>query len=424
MEDKKFAIYNIDKDSVYGLIPFPLAAKGYLSSDAKYVIIEETPWTLPNYQDTHPGRISVFNGVTGQLIQKLILPTDGKVLVFDNYPNRLYYYLPNEQRSINIELSRFAPITSLNPVSASAGSPPFTLTVRGRNFANGSTVNWNGTARTTTFVADSLLQANILASDVAAADSPLVTVKSPDGSAESNGIRFMVLRQQTMLEMIEALRIQLQQSYSAGTLGNQQFRDELDKCLVNAKTDYQAKDSIGSAQDLESFQQLIRLVYLSKSRPGDKRYAGLEACTLLFPSAQGIVERILTLPPHSSGNIFDQIAALQAQLKSDASDKRIGGTLLIPGLNAVLDAAKKEIQKKDSLATALQLQLFRATVKDVYALTKTRAVLGTYVKAAGYISLYYRARYILDQLPEPIGAAMPKLDAQLEQELKEAKESQ
>jgi hypothetical protein len=122
MEDKKFGVYNIDKDSVYGLIPFPLAAKGYLSSDGKYAIIEETPWTLPNYQDTHPGRISVFNGVTGQLIQKLKLPPDGKVLVFDNYPNMLYYYLPKQNRSINIDLSQLGADTCTVKLLSSTGS--------------------------------------------------------------------------------------------------------------------------------------------------------------------------------------------------------------------------------------------------------------------------------------------------------------
>ena len=130
MEDKKFGVYNIDKDSVYGLIPFPLAADGYLSSDGKYVIIEETPWTLPNYQDTHPGRISVFNGVTGQLIQKLKLPPDGKVLVFDNYPNMLYYYLPKQNRSINIYLSQLGPDTCTVKLLSSTGLPLTTGTLQ------------------------------------------------------------------------------------------------------------------------------------------------------------------------------------------------------------------------------------------------------------------------------------------------------
>jgi hypothetical protein len=198
MEDKKFAVYNIDRDTVYGLIPFPIASHEHLSSDGKYVIIEETPVRPDDATSTsdnrflHPGRISVFNGITGRLIQKLTLPPDGKVLVFDNYPNMMYYYLASEERSINIDLSKLGvSIISLNPVNAYANSAPFTLTVNGKHFVSGSMVNWNGTAKITTFISDTILQASILASDVAVIDSPSVTVMNPD-SSESNSIRFYV----------------------------------------------------------------------------------------------------------------------------------------------------------------------------------------------------------------------------------------
>ena len=70
----------------------------------------------------HPGRISVFNGMTGQLIQKLKLPPGGKVLLFDNYPNMLYYYLPKEQRSINIDLSTLGSDTMTVKLLSSTGS--------------------------------------------------------------------------------------------------------------------------------------------------------------------------------------------------------------------------------------------------------------------------------------------------------------
>ncbi len=198
MEDKKFAVYNIDKDTVYGLIPFPLAEHSYLSSNGKYVIIEETPWIIEktsrhsNYKDLHPGRISVFDGKTGTILQNLNLPPDGKVLVFDNYPNMLYYYLPKEERSVNIDLSKLINIISLSPAIAYVGGGTVTLSVTGKNFVSGSTVFWNGTAKSTTFIKDTLLQASIIVSDLAAVDSPVVTVKNPDGSAESNGIHFYI----------------------------------------------------------------------------------------------------------------------------------------------------------------------------------------------------------------------------------------
>jgi uncharacterized repeat protein (TIGR03803 family) len=53
-------------------------------------------------------------------------------------------------------------ITSISPTSVIAGGAAFTLTVNGKNFVRGSTVNFNGKARSTTFVSATQLTAAIL----------------------------------------------------------------------------------------------------------------------------------------------------------------------------------------------------------------------------------------------------------------------
>jgi hypothetical protein len=84
-------------------------------------------------------------------------------------------------------------LTSLSPSTAAPGSPAFTLTVNGANFVSGSTVRWNGAARTTTFVSSTQLTAAIPASDVAAAAEPAVTVTNPaPNAATSNALTFVV----------------------------------------------------------------------------------------------------------------------------------------------------------------------------------------------------------------------------------------
>jgi hypothetical protein len=70
-------------------------------------------------------------------------------------------------------------LTSLSPASALAGDGAFTLTVNGGNFVSGSTVRWNGAARTTSFVSATQLTAAIPAADVAGAGTPQVTVFTP-----------------------------------------------------------------------------------------------------------------------------------------------------------------------------------------------------------------------------------------------------
>src|SRR5207249_5307160 len=59
-------------------------------------------------------------------------------------------------------------ISSLSPTCATAGGPQFTLTVNGTNFVSGSTVNWNGSPLTTTFVSSTKLTATVPASLIAA----------------------------------------------------------------------------------------------------------------------------------------------------------------------------------------------------------------------------------------------------------------
>jgi trimeric autotransporter adhesin len=84
-------------------------------------------------------------------------------------------------------------VTSLSPSSATAGDPAFTLTVNGSSFVSGATVEWNGSARVTTFVSSTQLTAAIPATDIATAGTVQVTVVNPSpGGGTSNMIAFTV----------------------------------------------------------------------------------------------------------------------------------------------------------------------------------------------------------------------------------------
>jgi hypothetical protein len=65
--------------------------------------------------------------------------------------------------------------------------------VNGTGFVSASVVNWNGAARTTTFVSGTQLQAAIRRTDVAAAGTATVTVFNPTpGGGTSNAATFTV----------------------------------------------------------------------------------------------------------------------------------------------------------------------------------------------------------------------------------------
>lgn len=84
-------------------------------------------------------------------------------------------------------------ITSLSPSSTGAGGPNFTLTVNGSSFISSSTVEWNGSPLSSTFVSSSELQASVPASDVSAAGNAEVTVVNPaPGGGTSNALAFSV----------------------------------------------------------------------------------------------------------------------------------------------------------------------------------------------------------------------------------------
>jgi len=82
---------------------------------------------------------------------------------------------------------------SLGPNAAFAGDAAFLLTVRGTNFIASSTVQWNGSARATTFVSNAILRADISAADIATVGTATVTIANPaPGGGTSNGLPFAI----------------------------------------------------------------------------------------------------------------------------------------------------------------------------------------------------------------------------------------
>jgi Glycosyltransferase WbsX len=84
-------------------------------------------------------------------------------------------------------------VASISPNTASRGDSAFTLSVNGSNFLSTSTVKWNGSARTTSFVSPTQLTAQITADDIVVAQSYNVTVANPSpGGGTSTALPFDV----------------------------------------------------------------------------------------------------------------------------------------------------------------------------------------------------------------------------------------
>jgi uncharacterized protein (TIGR03437 family) len=83
-------------------------------------------------------------------------------------------------------------ITSAQPTSANAGGGSFLLTVNGAGFVSGSVVKWSGTALTTTYVSDTLLNAAVPSNLIAICGKFPLTVLNPAGASSNSTISFLV----------------------------------------------------------------------------------------------------------------------------------------------------------------------------------------------------------------------------------------
>lgn len=85
-------------------------------------------------------------------------------------------------------------IASLSPASAAVGAAAQTLTINGSGFMSSSTVSYDGTAHTATFVSAAELTINLSTTDQATAGSYPVAVTNPaPGGGTSNSVNFKVL---------------------------------------------------------------------------------------------------------------------------------------------------------------------------------------------------------------------------------------
>src|SRR5207253_2854452 len=82
-------------------------------------------------------------------------------------------------------------LAALSPSSAVATGAAFTLTATGSNFTAQSVVQWNGSARSTTYVSATQLTAQIMAADIAAPGTASVNVLDPV-NGPSNTLTFTI----------------------------------------------------------------------------------------------------------------------------------------------------------------------------------------------------------------------------------------
>jgi hypothetical protein len=89
-----YQVVDLATNAAFPAITLPWKCEAYLSGDAKTIVVEEVSLALSPLGNRRyrPGRIYIFDASTGKLRQRLTLPPDGVVMLFETYPERFFYF--------------------------------------------------------------------------------------------------------------------------------------------------------------------------------------------------------------------------------------------------------------------------------------------------------------------------------------------
>jgi hypothetical protein len=191
-----YNVYDFDNNSTSDFVyKKTIDNSYYLADNGKYLILISSVGDS-SISEHHTGQTEIYNPENGELLKSINLPDSGIVYYFEDFPNNIYYIkdveLPTRQiYTLKMDsIFNVLDLTSLSPTSEIVYSPSFTLTVNGKGFDSVSTVYFNGQPKTTTFISDSLLTAEIPSSDITIAGSFPVWVK--DRYSISDTLQFSV----------------------------------------------------------------------------------------------------------------------------------------------------------------------------------------------------------------------------------------
>jgi|WetSurMetagenome_2_1015567.scaffolds.fasta_scaffold04994_5 hypothetical protein len=204
-----YQIYFLEKDS----LSIPIIrdndeswADGYVASEGNYLLLFNNLLNPDSLGFAYTGKIEIYDMTIGELKKTIQLPSGGKVMCFENYPDNVYYSIDIEEPTRQIytfkmdSIFNVIDLTSLNPSSVIVNSSSFTLSVNGSGFDTLSTVYFNDTAKTTTFISDSVLTAEISSLDISVIGNYPVWVTDEWGTSDT--LSFSVLPHPPVLTSI------------------------------------------------------------------------------------------------------------------------------------------------------------------------------------------------------------------------------
>ena len=164
--------------------------------------------TTNSFTNPSNGTLPTANATYSTGEQVVYAGTGSTVSVAGLNPGQAYYFRVYEYNSTgtlyntttatnnpnSLTLNYPAPIlSSINPTNTNAAGSSFALTATGSNFYPASVINWNGSARTTTYVNATTLTTIITAADIATAGTATVSITNPTpGGGTSSSQTFTI----------------------------------------------------------------------------------------------------------------------------------------------------------------------------------------------------------------------------------------
>jgi hypothetical protein len=91
--NQKYVVCDVDEGSTRRPISFPYKSRVYLSGDGRRLIIERVQKDESRPRAEYAtGTIYIFDSESSEMLRRVSLPPGGAILIFENYPNELFYY--------------------------------------------------------------------------------------------------------------------------------------------------------------------------------------------------------------------------------------------------------------------------------------------------------------------------------------------
>jgi hypothetical protein len=173
-----------------------------------------------------------------------------------------------------------------------------------------------------------------------------------------------------VMEVVDSLESFLSQVYGLGWLADENFVNELDDDLENARKHVAKGDLVSAYKEVQKFQEKIQKEYdktqenEEKNKPQDKRFVTTEGYKFLYYNAQYILDRLPAQPQEPP--FVAQIDSLSASLATAYANGWIGDRGFTNSLNKQLTDARKNLGKGNLARASAQLQNFLNRLQKVY----------------------------------------------------------